>query len=119
MAHHEITEQIRACIDECTSCRDICSESVAHCLALGGDHAAPKHIGALLDCAQLCGASATFMLRGSPLHPNVCGTCAKACDACADTCDALSDDDMMRRCAEECRRCAESCRQMAGVAASH
>lgn len=119
MAHAEINPEMRRCIDECGSCHDICSESISHCLALGSKHSDPEHIRALIDCADLCAASADFMLRGSELHADVCGVCADACDRCAESCDELSDDDLMRRCAEECRRCAESCREMAKTPARH
>ena len=119
MTHHLMAEHISAemhdCIERCSDCHDVCLETVQHCLGRGGEHAAPDHIRALLDCAQACDTSRDFMLRGSPLHHATCGTCAEACERCAESCEALADDDeQMRRCAEECRRCAESCRAMAG-----
>ena len=115
MSHKEISADMRGCIDECNSCRDICTESVAHCLSLGGKHAKSDHIQMLQDCAELCAASAAFMLRGSELHGDVCGVCASACEACATSCGAFGEDDLMARCAEECRRCARSCQRMAAI----
>jgi hypothetical protein len=115
MAHEHTTAEMRRCIDECSSCHDICLECVTHCLSLGGKHADASHIRTLLDCADICATSADFMLRGSEMHASVCGVCAEACERCAESCGRMPDDDMMRRCAEECRRCAESCRQMAGA----
>jgi hypothetical protein len=116
MAHH-ISDAVRRCIDECQSCRDICLEAISHCLDKGGKHVDATHMRTLLDCADACETSATFMLRGSAMHSSTCEVCAEACEQCAKSCDRLGDDDLMRRCAEECRRCAESCRQMATMKA--
>src|SRR5437870_676303 len=112
---HVITDDVRRCADECSSCEDVCAETVNHCLSLGGQHAEPAHITGLLDCAAACGLAANFMLRGSAIHVNACELCADACHRCAESCDRIAGDDaLMRRCAEECRRCAESCRTMSG-----
>lgn len=110
---HQITDEMRRCIDECQSCREICLETVTHCLAIGGKHAEDKHIRTLLDCVDICTSSADFMLRTSDQHPRLCGVCAEVCARSAETCDRVGpDDDLMRRCAEECRRCADVCRAM-------
>ncbi len=111
---HQISAEMRDCIANCTECHNICIETAAHCLEMGGEHAAAHHIHLLLDCAQICATSADFMLRGSELHGQTCGVCAEACERCAEDCERLAgDDEVMRRCAEVCRRCAESCRRMA------
>jgi len=107
------SDEIQRCIDECESCHDICLRTVTHCLDQGGRHAAPGHMATLLDCVDMCGLSARFMLRDSERHRRTCEVCAEVCDACAKSCESFHDDDVMRRCAEECRRCAESCREMA------
>lgn len=109
-----LTQEMRHCIQECQDCHSVCLETVTHCLAKGGDHAAPDHIRLMLDCVEICQTSANFMLRGSDLHTLTCSACAEICGACADDCERLADDEMMRRCAEMCRRCADSCRLMAG-----
>jgi hypothetical protein len=111
-----ISRDMQECIANCSDCHDVCMETLVHCLGRGGPHAAPEHIGALLDCAQACDTSRDFMLRGSELHAAVCGVCADACERCAESCEAIdADDEVMRNCAETCRRCAESCRSMAGA----
>ncbi len=48
-AHSMVVDKMRACIDECHSCHDSCTETVTHCLEMGGDHAEPNHICLLLD----------------------------------------------------------------------
>jgi hypothetical protein len=60
----------------------------------------------LMDCAEICQASANFMQGGSPLHMQTCA-------ACAEDCERFKDDEMMAACAKACRRCEASCREMA------
>lgn len=115
-AHLEIDEKMRACIEECHSCHDICTETVTHCLEMGGEHAEPGHIRLLLDCAEICQTSANFMQRVSDFHVQVCGVCADVCERCAEDCERFEDDEIMQQCAEVCRSCASSCREMAGMA---
>jgi hypothetical protein len=111
---HQVGEEMRDCIANCSDCHNICVETSVHCLELGGEHAAGRHIRLLLDCAQICATSADFMLRGSELHARTCGVCAEICEMCAVACEQMAGgDDMMLRCAGACRRCAESCRKMA------
>jgi hypothetical protein len=120
MGHHlrsdHISSEMHECIENCSNCHDVCIETAVHCLERGGEHAAPKHIRALLDCAQACDASRDFMLRGSGMHGDVCSVCADACERCAESCEELgAGDEVMQNCAETCRRCAASCRSMAGA----
>jgi len=109
--------EMQQCIDDCERCHVICLETVAHCLNRGGEHAAPDHITALLDCLDMCVAATTFMLRDSEMHAAVCDVCAAACDACAASCQGFPEDEAMDRCADVCLDCADSCRQMARSAA--
>lgn len=116
MSHHERTQEMQACIENCQDCRAVCLETINHCLEMGGEHASPEHIRLLQDCAQICATSADFMLRSSDYHPQVCGVCADICEACAQSCESLATGDaeaFMKRCADICRQCAESCRRMA------
>ena len=114
--HLNLDPAMHECIHNCSDCHDICLQTIGHCLSKGGMHAEASHIRTLMDCVQACEASRDFMLRGSPMHHLVCGTCAEACRACAESCDAMADDETMRRCAETCRRCEASCRRMAAHA---
>ena len=108
-----ISDLMRTCIESCSHCHDVCTETLIHALTLEGDSAVSDLVRALLDCAPACDASRDFMLRGSDLHLPYCGLCAQACDRCADACERISgDDDVVGNCAEVCRRCAESCRAM-------
>jgi hypothetical protein len=112
-----MSSEMQQCIQNCLNCHAICLETINHCLQMGGEHASAQHIELLQDCAQICAASADFMLRMSQFHPQTCGVCAAVCAACADECERMTDgNDFMARCAEACRRCAESCRQMSQMA---
>lgn len=115
---HQISAEMRRCIEDCSDCHNICMESVAHCMTMGGKHAEAAHLRLLMDCAEICLTSADFMLRGSELHVRTCAVCAEVCERCAASCDALADDPLMKQCAEICRRCAASCRKMAGATAA-
>src|SRR5574339_208091 len=97
--------QMKECIDLCHDCHDICTETITHCLQMGGEHAAPDNIRLLQDCAEICQTSANFMLRMSDMHGQVCGVCATVCEACAQDCEKFGDDEMMQQCAEVCRSC--------------
>jgi len=115
MSHHTASHRSHSmndCIERCTSCRQVCLETIRHCLSQGGKHAAPDHIALLATCADICATSAKAMLLGSESHVHTCRACAEICRTCAEECAAMDDEEMMR-CAEACRRCAESCQGMA------
>lgn len=116
MMGSDMQEMMDGCIEECLSCHAVCTETIAHCLQMGGDHANPEHITLLMDCAEICQTSANYMLRMSDLHGLTCGVCAKVCTLCAEDCEAFEGDEMMAACAEACRSCAETCEQMAQMA---
>jgi hypothetical protein len=105
-------KRMQQCIEECTTCHDVCLETAAHALESGGAHAR-----LLLDCAQICQTSADFMLRGSDLHTRTCFVCAEVCDRCAEECERMEGAEI-DRCADACRSCAESCRRMAEMPAA-
>jgi hypothetical protein len=111
---HEITSEMRQCIQDCLDCARICTETVNHCLMLGGRYAEASHVRTLMDCAASCAQSAGFMLRNSQYYSRMCDVCSEICRSCAESCErAGRDDDTMMRCADLCRRTAESCRRMA------
>jgi hypothetical protein len=110
---HQLSAEMKFCGELCDECREVCLATVAHCLDKGGRHAEFAHIRVLLDCADICTASAGFLMRGSDLHGGVCALCAEVCERCARSCESFADEADMKRCVETCRRCADSCRQMA------
>ena len=116
MGTSEMSQEMQQCVQICTECHKVCLTTVQHCLQMGGEHAAPHHIGLLFDCAQICQTSADFMLRNSEFHSRTCAVCAEVCEHCAQVCEQIGgNDQQMQLCAEICRRCAESCHSMAGM----
>lgn len=115
MAPGQGAMSMQACIDACLAIYRLCMEASRHGLEKGGAHAAPGHVAILQDCADLCQATATSMMRGSPIHTVLCEACAKACEACSKDCAGF-DDALMRRCATGCHDCAASCVMMAMTA---
>lgn len=114
-ATHRRDAEMQECIEACTNCAAVCLETATYCLEKGGKHAEAHHIGLLQDCADICGTSARFMIRGSELHTETCRACAAVCRACAESCSTFKGDEMMQRCAEVCRECADSCAAMAAA----
>jgi hypothetical protein len=107
---------MQRCIDRCLDCYQTCfSTAMSHCLPTRGKYVEGRHLGLMLNCAELCRTTAEFMMSDSPLHARVCAACAEVCDACAETCEQI---DGMDDCVQACRACAESCRQMSASTAS-
>lgn len=91
-------------------CYQSCTETITHCLDMGGDHADTDHINLMLDCAKICHVAADFNMRGSDHQTDINSLCADICRECAAECKKLSDgDDPMERCAEICLECADAC----------
>ena len=109
--HH--TTEMDSCMETCRECEQLCTSAVRHCLELGGRHSDASHIQLLIDCADICGTSARFLMRDSRFHAHTCLACATVCNHCAHDCRQLGDDAEMLDCAEMGERCAESCRKMA------
>jgi len=100
------------CIDSCLKSHASCMATARHCTEVGGRHATANHLALLMDCAELCQATANSLMRRSPQHGIVCNACAALCDACAQDCESFKDDVVMQRCAAVCRECAGHCRMM-------
>lgn len=116
---HHTDDEMAKCIQLCQDCHALCTQTIGHCLKLGGRHAAPDHIHLLLDCAQLCETTAEYLLRGSSFHERMCGLCAEVCRQCAENCvQVAGGDQIVKKCAEMCRQCAGSCERMASKVAA-
>ena len=101
---------MQACIDACSDCHQTCLQTALnHCLETGGKHVEASHFRLLINCAEICQASANFQLSGSHFQHRLCEVCAEICEACAADCEKIGD---MDDCVAACRTCAESCRQM-------
>ena len=105
-------DDMQECIEECLNCHAVCTMTLQHCIASGGDRTEVNLVGILLDCAEMCQTSANFMLRGSPYHVITCGACAELCRACEEACRNVQDDEQLAHCADVCASCAEACDRM-------
>lgn len=109
---HAITS-MQPCTEACTQCHQACLHTaMTHCLQIGGKHVEPEHFTLMLNCAEICQASANLQLSGSQFVPKLCALCAEICEECATSCEAIGD---MDDCAVACRKCAEICTSMAVV----
>lgn len=108
---NQLSEETRVAIETCLECHSVCySTLMTHCLETGGEHTRPQHVRLMMDCVEICLASANAMARKSQFHRNLCALCAEACEACADDCAKLAG---MEDCVTVCRACAKSCSAMA------
>lgn len=101
------------CIALCLKCHAVCQETVAQALS-AAVRPEPSLVMTLLDCAEICQATANSMSRGSPVHTVFCAACAQVCDACAEACAKAKTAAALKPCADVCRDCAMSCHHMAG-----
>ena len=106
------SQELLECIQSCKDCHDLCVDTAAYCLGLGGRHAAAKHMRLLLDCAQVASTTEDYMLRDSAFYEKLCALCADVCDSCAAACAAFSGEAQMQACAGACLGCADACRRM-------
>jgi hypothetical protein len=100
-------------IESCQDCRDICEESIVHCIKTGGELSQMDVLGVLMDCRDISALSVRFMLRGSPYFRHLAPTFIEVCEKCAEMCDTVSGDEFLSVCAKSCRRCADNVRQIA------
>lgn len=105
---------MKDCIDLCWASHVICLETATGIMV--GDRGNTQLAAMLTDCAEICQATASSMIRPSALHGVLCAACAEACDRCAAECEKQRGSDMLARCVVSCRRCAVACRHMAAMA---
>jgi hypothetical protein len=106
-------DDMQECIEECLNCHAVCTMTLQHCIASGGEITEVNLVGLLLDCAEICQTSANYMLRGSPYHVITCAACAELCRACEEACRGVANDEQITHCADVCAGCAEVCDRMA------
>jgi hypothetical protein len=68
-SHEAAHDEMQECIEECLNCHAVCTMTLQHCIASGGDHTEVNLVGIILDCAEMCQTSGNFLL-GSPYHVN-------------------------------------------------
>jgi hypothetical protein len=99
-----------ACIEACGDCH-----RALRGFARDGARSGPGSPGErtmwrlMLDCAEVCEATATFLRAESVFIPQLAEACLHLCDECAAACEAGDPTAAMDACAAACRRCAEAC----------
>jgi hypothetical protein len=111
MEHQLERQRMQECADECLNCYRVVTQMLAeHGVESDSKHVESAHFRLMLDCADICQASANFLLRGSTMHQQICALCEEICEACATSCEQVGE---MDECVAVCRTCAEQCRKMA------
>jgi hypothetical protein len=90
----------------------ICLETLNYCMQSGGNHAAPKLLRLLTDCAEICSATANFILRDSEAIGHLCEVCAEIAADCARACLEFGDDATMKACADACLQVGSSAKKL-------
>ena len=91
----------------------VCLETLNYCLQTGGAHAAPELLRPLMDCAEICGATASFVLRDSESAQDLYEVCAEIATRCARACLQVGDDATMKACADACLRVGSAAKRSA------
>jgi len=102
---------MQECIDRCLHCQRGCIMTLTHLRDMGGVHIDPTRVRCLLDCADACQVAATFMMRGSHRHIEMCAVAARICRDAAERCDGTNHE-QLRKCVDAARCCETSCREL-------
>ncbi|MBI4398080.1 MAG: four-helix bundle copper-binding protein [Candidatus Omnitrophica bacterium] len=110
--HSPMNGEMGRCIEFCFEAHKACKETMLHCLDKGGKHAEAQHIHTLMECMEICYATASFLTIASPYFSQLCAICAEICEKCARDCARMREDLAMQSCASTCMQCADTCREM-------
>jgi hypothetical protein len=113
----ELSAGIQECMLRCLDCQSMCLRTVEHYWRLKDAKLVGPDTRVLLDCSEICGAAARFLLRGSEACRRLCLLCAELCRSCAGQCIRVGDGTEMAACALACQQCAECCERIAGATA--
>lgn len=105
------TDHVQVCIDACLRGQRESIMTLTYLRDMGGAHIDPVRVRSLLDCADVCQFAATFMMRGSHRHVEMCAVAARICRDCAESCDGTNDQ-QLRKVVEACRGCEAVCREL-------
>ena len=66
------------------------------------------HLKRLQACIEICGSTASYLLKDGVMAHRLCEITARICEQCADFCEKLEGEDF-QHCAALCRETAEAC----------
>lgn len=92
------------------ACASTCNATFAYCLTQGGAHVDEHHLKSLVDCVDLCQATASLVSRGSVRGEELMALCATACHDVVTSCAAFAGDEHMRECAAVASLAEDWCR---------
>jgi hypothetical protein len=102
------------CKERCLECERVCQETLAHCTDMGGKHVEGEHLRLMIDCADICHTTASFVMHRSEFMGAEAQVCGEVCARCAASCERVGADEHMKGCVDACKRCADACRKMHG-----
>lgn len=116
MAEFDANPLLQACVQACDDCQRILLDAARG----GADGASGRAMRRLLlDCAEICEATANYASAGSVFLPEVVAACVRLCDECGAACEALPADAGLDACIDACRRAAAACFALSGRIARH
>ncbi len=112
---HARPESDRVC-NAVADCRLMCESCRAECLATldgmsrGDVSVNGGSLKALMDCAELCGMTASGLQRSSSASGYVAEACALMAVRCGESLSCEPDSTGLTACIASCRECAAACR---------
>lgn len=100
---------LAACIAAADTCQATLREFARSGARAGPGTPAQREMWRLmLDCAELCAATAAFARTGSVFLPQLAESCCDLCDHCAQACELAGPSAAIDACADACRACAKA-----------
>ncbi|MFT0604282.1 four-helix bundle copper-binding protein [Bacillus cereus] len=93
------------------NCEATCEQMITHLLSMQ-DSNRLKQIELLRDCTDICGLTAKYVSRKSPVAKHCAKMCAMICQTCGNECSKFSDQES-QMCAQHCLNCAKECQMFA------
>jgi len=110
---HEINKSLLQALHSCAA---VCNYCASACLGEDDVKMMARCIKLDIDCADICGLTASLIARGSDHGYHLLKECIEVCDACAEECEKHAKRmEHCKACAEACRECVEECRAFAGA----
>lgn len=100
---------IKACIDACTACADLCADS-ASAIELHIPRPGPAFFTQLEDCVAACRNTAAMLARRSRYSAQACDHAAAACGKFLEACVVFdSSEPLIESCRATCRTAKAAC----------
>lgn len=108
-----VETKVEACIDACIKCAQACNKCFKACLEKDNINDMKEALALLVDCAEICYVTASYLSKDDIFSEDICKACAELCEKCAETCQAYEDLHCQAS-VKVCRHCAAVCRSMYG-----